>query len=288
MAIAVIINNKAKNYAQADTYLEAFNKAGISYVLYKTTPEDLVATIQQCIHQFKIIVMGGGDGTVRTAAHYCIHKPVVLGVLPLGTLNHFAKEMNLPGSVKEIIASLKKPCTLTIDVAKVNDFIFINNSSIGFYPKFAAKRDQYNKIYNKWLSYIPAFIESLKRYKSFPLTIKSKNMNLSLYTSFVMVSNNVYSYEFPATVKRESFQKALLGLYYFKQSKIQLFKIIKNLLDNKNIFEINQSKYPIEIHFKKEKEITISLDGETIKVKTPLYYQTLPLSLNILTNSSCE
>jgi diacylglycerol kinase family enzyme len=287
-AIAVIINNKAKNHADAHLYLEGLNDAGILYALYEAEPEQLAATIQQCIEVHKIILIGGGDGTIRTAAHYCAHTAIILGVLPLGTLNHFAKEMDLPKSVKEIVTSLQQQQTMIIDLAKVNDHIFVNNSSIGFYPKFADKRDQYSKNYNKWLSYIPGFIESLKKHRSFTLIVKGKNLDLSLRTSFLMISNNVYSYEFPATIKRESFQKGLLGLYYFKQGKIRIIKIIKTLLSSKNLFEMKQSKYPIEIHFNHEKEITISLDGETVTVKTPLYYHSLPRALTLLTNSSCE
>ncbi|WP_298623344.1 diacylglycerol kinase family protein [uncultured Legionella sp.] len=286
--IAVILNTKARNHSEAISYLEGLKDADISYDLYDTTPEQLADTIQKSVKDYPIILIGGGDGTIRTAAHYCVHTAVILGVLPLGTLNHFAKEMCLPLSVKELVASLKASHTTTIDLAKVNDLVFINNSSIGFYPQFADKRDQYSKYYNKWLSYIPGFIESLKKHPSFFLTIKSKNLNLSLYTSFLMISNNVYSYEFPATIKRESFHKALLGLYYFKQGKIRIIKLIKRLLSSKNLFEINQSEYPIEIHFNHEKEITISLDGETTQVKSPLYYESIPGALILLTSPSCE
>lgn len=286
--VAVILNNKARNHSEADAYLEGFKDADILYDLYDASPEQLTDTIQKCIKSHSTILIGGGDGTIRTAAHYCAFTPIILGVLPLGTLNHFAKEMCLPGSVKELVASIKASHTTTIDLAKVNDLIFVNNSSIGFYPKFADKRDQYSKFYNKWLSYIPGFIESLKKHRSYTITINSKNLNLSLYTSFLMISNNVYSYEFPATIKRESFQKGLLGLYYFKQGKIRLVKLIKCLLSSKNLFEMNQSAYPIEIHFNQEEEITISLDGETTQVKPPLYYEILPGSLTLLTNLSCE
>ncbi|MDR3503650.1 MAG: diacylglycerol kinase family protein [Legionella sp.] len=286
--IAVIINNKARNHSEATAYLQGLHDAEIAYELYDTSPEDLSKIIRKCTKKHNIILVGGGDGTIRTAAHHCVHTPIILGILPLGTLNHFAKEMGLPIGVDELVASLKKHQTSKIDLAKVNDLIFINNSSIGFYPKFADKRDQYSKYYNKWLSYIPGFIESLKKHKSFNLAIKSKNLDLSLHTSFLMISNNVYSYEFPIEIKRESFQQALLGIYYFKQGKIRIFKLIKHLFSSKNLFEINHSEYPIEIHFCHEKEVTLSLDGETTKVKTPLYYEILPGSLTLLTNLSCE
>ncbi|WP_058535413.1 diacylglycerol/lipid kinase family protein [Legionella saoudiensis] len=286
--IAVILNNKARNHSAAASYLQGLHEAEIAYHLYDKTPEDLAETIKECIKTYKIILVGGGDGTIRTAAHYCASTSIILGVLPLGTLNHFAKEMGLPVSVDKFITSLQQQQTSKIDVAQVNNFIFINNSSIGFYPKFADKRDQYSKYYNKWLSYIPGFWEGLKKHKSFKLVIKSKNLQLALHTSFLMISNNVYSYEFPIAIKRESFQKALLGIYYFKHGKIRIFKLIKRLFSSKNLLEINHSIHPVEVHFRDEKEITISLDGETIKVKTPLYYEILPGALTLLTSPLCE
>lgn len=284
--IAIIINNKAKNHANACTYLDAFNEAGITYKLYEIPPQKLVSTLKKCISKYEIILVGGGDGTIRTAAQYCIHTSNTLGVPPLGTLNHFAKELGLPKNPEEMIANIQKKHTVKIDIGTVNGFVFVNNSSIGFYPQFAKKRDLYTRIYNKWLSYIPSFIDSLKKHKIISFEIKSKRLNLSLRTSFLMVSNNLYSYEFPATLKRKSFHKAQLGLYFLKKGNLRLVKIIKHLFTNNSQFEIHQSKSPIELHFSNKKEITISLDGDTQKVDVPLIFEIVPKALTILTKSS--
>lgn len=285
-AIAVIINKKAKNSSQAESYLKGFDNAGISYKLYDVSPQKLPETLKKCIKKHQTILVGGGDGTIRTAAHYCVNTPVILGILPLGTLNHFAKELDLPGTIEEITQSLKKLKTIKVDVAEVNDFIFVNNSSIGFYPKFAQKRDKYTKKYNKWLSYLPGFIESFKNHPVFSLTLKGKNLDVSLRTSFLMISNNLYSYKFPTTIERESLQKSFLGIYYFKQGKIQLFKIIQSLFSNKKYFEKLQSKDPIEIHFEQVKKVSISLDGDAISINTPLRYRIIPRSLTLLKKTS--
>lgn len=284
--IAVIINNKARNATESVSYLHEFDKANIPYIHYATEPANLTNVLQQCIKQHSLILVGGGDGTIRTAAQYCAHQPIILGVLPLGTLNHFAKEMALPNHVEDLITSIKNPKVTKIDLAEVNNHIFINNSSLGFYPKFTKKRNYYSKSYNKWLSYIPGFIESFKKHPTFNLIIKSGSFQRSLHTSFLMISNNIYTYTFPTTIKRENFHSALLGLYYFKQGKLELFKIIQRIFGSKRLFEINQLDAPIEIHCANQGEITISLDGETQKLKTPLYYRSLPNALNVLTGSS--
>jgi len=281
--IAIIINNKAKNHTNASTYIDAFKDAGLSYKLYEVSPQELVLTIKKCISKYEIILVGGGDGTIRTAAQYCINTSSTLGVLPLGTLNHFSKELGLPQNPKEMIDSIQKNNTVKIDVGTVNGYVFVNNSSIGFYPQFAKKRDLYTRIYNKWLSYIPSFIYSLKKHRTISFEIKSKHLNCSLRTSFLMVSNNLYSYEFPVTFKRKSFQEAQLGLYFLKKGNIRLLKIIKHLFTNDSQFEIHQSKSPIELHFSNKKEITISLDGDTQKVNVPLIFEIVPKALTILT-----
>jgi len=175
--IGIIVNAKAKNAEILSSYLTEFNNAGIDYQLYQTEPEQLAETIEQCVAKYPLLLIGGGDGTIRTGAHYCAKRSTILGVLPLGTLNHFANELELPFTPEEVIAAVQEKTTTCIDLAEVNDVIFVNNSSIGFYPKFAKKRDLYTKKYNKWLSYLPSFIDTIRRHDSFAVVIKNKTLN---------------------------------------------------------------------------------------------------------------
>jgi len=101
-----------------------------------------------------------------------------------------------------------------------------------------------------------------------------------------MISNNIYTYGFPATIRRESFKKGALGLYYFKHGKLELLKIIRMFFNRKSNFEIKESLTPIEIHIDKLDKITVSLDGDTMSLNTPLIYKILPKSLTILTKKS--
>ncbi|STX27699.1 Diacylglycerol kinase [Legionella beliardensis] len=283
--IAVIINNKAKNAHQLEKYLQGFTQHKLDYQLYKTTPKNLEQTIKQCRANHPILLVGGGDGTIRSAAQWCAHTSTLLGVLPLGTMNHFAKEVGLPLTVDDLIEAIKKRTTTLIDLAEVNGNVFINNSSIGFYPKLAQKRDYYTKFYNKWLSYIPSFIQALFYHRSYSLLVKSKEFNLLLKTSFFMISNNPYSYEFPLKFTRESFKEGLLGIYYFKHGRLRFFEILRALFTKKHNFDIKQASCPIELTIHHKEKIIISLDGDTMTVQTPLHYKSLPKSLLLLTNN---
>ena len=282
--IAIIINKEARNAANAKSWLEKFDEAKINYDLYEIKPDQLTSTIKQCAGKHKIMLIGGGDGSIRMAAQYCARTSMQLGVLPLGTMNHLAKELSLPQTPEELVEVIKNQSTSFIDTAEVNGLLFLNNSSIGFYPKLTIKRERYSKFYNKWISYIPSFIESLKKHEVYKVTIKSKNLNQTVKTSFLMISNNLYTLKFPLTIKRDSFQDSVLGLYYFKQGKIRLMKILRSLLNNKKNFEILKSDSPIELLFADKDELTISLDGEVESLKTPLHYKIHPKSLAILKN----
>src|SRR5215218_7585967 len=80
------------------------------------------------------VVAGGGDGTVGSVAGALAGHGMPLGVLPLGTLNHFAYDLGIPFTLDGAIAVIAAGHVASIDVGEVNGHVFVNNSSIGLYP----------------------------------------------------------------------------------------------------------------------------------------------------------
>jgi diacylglycerol kinase family enzyme len=76
------------------------------------------------------IVAGGGDGTINTVAGEVAGTERVLGVLPLGTLNHFAKDLHLPLDLEGAVRTIIERNIATVDVGEVNGRAFANNSSL--------------------------------------------------------------------------------------------------------------------------------------------------------------
>lgn len=284
--MAIIINQKAYNAASLDDYLQAFDQAKLDYQLFVTEPEQLESLIKACAQDFTLVLIGGGDGTIRSAAQHYANTTIIVGVIPLGTMNHFAKEVGLPSTPTELADAILQQHTTTIDIATVNDIIFINNSSLGFYPKFAKKRDYYAKFYYKWISYLISLVNALKRHPSFSLTVRGEELYLSLKTPFIMVSNNLYNYNFPLTIERESFTTGQLGIYYSKRSKLKLLRLLQSFLFGKRTFSIKKTAHPVVITVSNCQEITISVDGDTLVTQNPLHYQSLPKSFTLLTKKS--
>ena len=77
------------------------------------------------------VLAGGGDGTINTVAAALVDTAIPLGVLPLGTLNHFAKDLGLPLSLADAVGVALAGHVTAVDVGEVNGHVFLNYSSIG-------------------------------------------------------------------------------------------------------------------------------------------------------------
>ncbi len=92
-----------------------------------------------------VFVAAGGDGTVNVVASAIAGTPRCMGVLPVGTLNHFGKDLGLPLELKEAVAAIARGMTCGVDAGEVNGQIFVNNSSIGAYPAMVVDRERMKK-----------------------------------------------------------------------------------------------------------------------------------------------
>src|SRR5215216_6150639 len=119
------------------------------------------------------VVACGGDGTVSAVASCLVGTNIVLGVLPMGTLNHFAKDLAIPLGEDAAIANIAAGRVLDVDVGEVNDRIFINNSSLGLYPDIVRERERRQRRlgYGKWHALFEASITAARRYPTLSVQI---------------------------------------------------------------------------------------------------------------------
>ena len=287
MKIKIIVNNNARNNQLIASYIQALSKENFDFKLLQVPCETLVETIQQAIaEQPDVILIGGGDGTIRSMAKYAINKNIMIGVLPLGTLNHFAKELKLPATPEELILAIKNKSTIKVDIGSVNNEIFVNNVSIGFYTRLAKDRKFYSSFINKWVSYVPAFFSALKHHKKYWFNIDNNGELKQIKTAFLLVSNNLYTFEFPVSFQRECFDKHRLGVYLLDHEKISLKKLWHVISRKTKKFHHMTANNKLEIDVPNMSSINVALDGDIHNINTPLIFQSLPSSLNVLYNTS--
>ncbi|HTL29718.1 MAG TPA: diacylglycerol kinase family protein, partial [Tepidisphaeraceae bacterium] len=170
---------------------EAFQScAGNEIVVRAMRPEQIHDAAKAAVGEgFDCVVAGGGDGTVNAVACALIGSDVALGVLPLGTLNHFAKDLGIPIVLEEAARLICEGKSRRIDVAEVNGRLFVNNSSIGIYPHMVKRRDGHiNRLgRGKPLATFFAFLNSLRRFPTVHVRLKAGEKMWECNTPFVMI-----------------------------------------------------------------------------------------------------
>jgi YegS/Rv2252/BmrU family lipid kinase len=234
-----------------------------------------------------IVIVLGGDGTISSVSSKLIDTSLVLSVLPGGTFNNFSKDLGIPTNIDDAIETIFNGKIIKIDTGEVNGISFINNSSIGLYPKSVLQRSRNQTKFGsgKIISMILAFIKTFYIFPLYKVHVKSDNIDINSKTSFIFVGNNQYSFEFPNLSRRSKLTDAKLALYLTKC--INRFCLIsfavKNLFNrviNENDYLVVNVKY-IEIVLKKKK-VHVAIDGEVKRIRTPLHYKIKPASLNVI------
>ncbi|HWQ68101.1 MAG TPA: YegS/Rv2252/BmrU family lipid kinase [Methanospirillum sp.] len=96
-------------------------------------PERLRQVIQEIIDEgHPLVIVGGGDGTFNTVTELFVHRDVVLGILPLGTANNFARSMGIPMALEKAVDVIVHGKVVDVDLGMINDQYFINIATVGF------------------------------------------------------------------------------------------------------------------------------------------------------------
>ena len=121
--LSVILNPGAgKKGGDPDQLRSLFQQHGITAsILVASKGADLGKLALEAVRKDKIIVAGGGDGTVNGIASALASTDSLLGVLPLGTLNHFAKDLGLPLEISDAVRVIAQQYVSSVDVGEVNE-----------------------------------------------------------------------------------------------------------------------------------------------------------------------
>lgn len=234
-----------------------------------------------------IVVAGGGDGTVSGVAAGVVDSPAALGVLPLGTLNHFAKDLRLPLDLPKAVDVIAAAHIRTVDVGTVNDRVFINNSSIGVYPDIVQEREALRKLgYRKWPAMAIATVRVLRRYPGMIVKIEVNGQVRSWQTPFVVVGNNEYAIDGFQVGARARLDAGRLFVYVSPRSRardipVLLAKAIAGQASASGAFEIIAAAQAT-IDTRRPRHIPVAIDGEIVTLGTPLSYQSRPGALRVV------
>ena len=169
--ISVIINERSGISARPDVGAEIqglFARAGAHVRLERVRePGDIAARARQAASRGDLLVAAGGDGTINGIAGVAVQTGATLGVLPMGTRNHFARDLGLALDLPLAAAAILGGAIRLVDVGEVNGRIFLNNSSVGLYPRMVWEREaEQRRGRGKWSAFIIAMLRTWRDYRT--------------------------------------------------------------------------------------------------------------------------
>lgn len=296
MKAVVLLNQKAGTLAasrqdDADRVRETFQMEGIeAQVLSIPGPELTLAARNAALSRPDAVVAGGGDGTQSSVAAGLAQTGVAMGVLPLGTLNHFAKDLGIPMDVEGAVKVIATGQVRKVDLGQVNGRTFINNSSIGIYPQIVRDRESQRQRLGrgKWLAMFFAAINAMKRFPTVRLRIEGGDQAMEHTTPFVFIGNNQYHMDLFSVRGRTRLDGGKLSLYVacrtgrFGMLRLAIRAILGTIDQDKDFESMSLDQVWIET---RKKHLHVAIDGEVRKIEPPLHYKTLPGALNVLAPS---
>ncbi|HEX6084901.1 MAG TPA: diacylglycerol kinase family protein, partial [Thermoanaerobaculia bacterium] len=167
----------------------------------------------------RLFIAAGGDGTVHHVLQAVVQSDATLAVLPLGTYNHFARDIGIPLDWREALDVALNGSSRQVDTGRINDRFFVNNVSIGLYPELVMKREEHGRDYPRWKARLLALYTTLRKYPHVTLHVESAHHNELLRTHVFMISNNRYDLErVGIEASRETMTEGKLSVYWLKHT----------------------------------------------------------------------
>lgn len=300
MKVLVLVNSgagprAAKGAGRAAQIHDAFARCGVEAKINLTAGTEISRAARAVLdgrHSaagsgFDALVVAGGDGTVSAAAAELAGSDMPLGILPFGTLNHFARDLGLPNDLAGAVAAIAARNIRQVDVAELNGRVFVNNSSIGFYPFLVASRNDGQARFglSKILATIPALARTLSGAVWHHLDIAFAGQRARVRTPCVFVGNNTYATDLDRFGTRDRLDSGLLSVFVVRQqTRLGLmllpFKIAMKLADRVRDIE-TFSVADLAIYTRRAR-LRVAMDGEIAMFDSPLRYRSRPAALAVL------
>jgi len=288
----VILNARAGTAAKCGNLqsrvAEVFRAAGVDAETISVAGKDIAAAAKQAVAEdHETIVGAGGDGTISAVAAEIAGTQNTLGILPLGTLNHFAKDLHLPLRLEDAVQTIVGGHVVAVDVGEVNGRVFINNSSLGIYPQLVHRRviEQMRLRIGKWRAGIWAAMHAVRRFPFLDLRIEIEGQTLKRQTAFLFVGNNDYEMTGFRIGARRRLDAGKLGLYLTHRVgrrgliRLALRAFLGHLSQEKDFEAYLVGEAFVQAH---RHAILVAADGEVKWMESPLHYRSRPGALRVI------
>jgi len=288
MPLAVIVNSRAGTASRLGSALpdrlsEAFAKAGHAARIECVAGSDIAEAVGRADGQ--TVVVGGGDGTLGTAAKELAESGRTLGILPLGTRNHLALQLGIPADLDGAAEVIAAGHATRIDLGLVADRVFVNNVSVGLYPRIVQAREHRRGAMPRWLATIPAVLSAMRRLEVEHFRMEWNGAEEKVATPLLFIGNNRYALEAGRLGQRESLTDGLLSVAAVAAPTRAgllrtLLRLVVGRADPEQDFASLEDVAELCIYDHHVRRVAI--DGELARMRFPLKLASWPKALSVL------
>ena len=293
----VFLNKEAGSVGETDQeandIADEFGEAGVEATVVAVEPQRLADAMREAWKPgTDAIVIAGGDGTVNCAAAVAVESNIVLGVLPMGTFNHFAKDLGMPDDLSGAIRFLAEADVVAVDVGEVNGRVFVNNASIGVYPEMVGEREDIRRRrgWGKLRAAPLAIVHTLRRLPVHRLRLTvDDSPPAEITTPLLFIGNGLFD-EFGVRVgQRTSLSDHRLGAYVIVTSS--RWRLITNAFRARvggieAAAQMQRLAGETLVVDSDEALLEVALDGEPTDLRVPLQFRSRAGALHVLTAAS--
>ena len=229
-------------------------------------------------------VVAGGDGSVHHVAQALVNTEGILGVVPVGSVNHLARDLQVP--VDDWRAAFEVAVrgeVRQIDVGRVNGQYFINSIMLGVYPSISEYRERFRSVNSRWSAYLKAARLALHHFPHVTLVIELEGRVETLRTQMFVVAVNSYDLSQVGMVSpKTTFNDGRVSIYSLSfMSRPQFIRAAAKYFRGKiGDVEGFRSTRTTQLRIDTgRRRLRVSIDGELVEMQTPLQIAAVPSSL---------
>jgi diacylglycerol kinase family enzyme len=243
-----------------------------------------------------VVIAGGGDGTISSAAELVLQHGAILGALPLGTMNLFVRALGFSPVLDVALQQIKHATVQAVDVGVVNDKLFLHQVSFGIQPRLARLRERmgYNNRFTKMLAGARALITLAMSARPVRVNVLMGNQHVKVKSPMIVVSNNLLGAKQDASLP-ERLDQGILGLYVLNDASLRtLIRLAQAYLlrrrrpetaiEQRSGVALTIKRRPRKFSQVKKtrKALLSSIDGEVVLLKNPVHIEIRPRALRVL------
>jgi diacylglycerol kinase (ATP) len=271
--------------------LQRLERGGLETSTHATIGEgDATLAAAYAVEQgFDVIIAAGGDGTLNEVVNGLAEKEnrPLLGILPIGTTNDFARALSIPRQWEAACDIIIKQFARPIDVGKVNQRYFINIAGGGSMTELTYEVPSKMKTMIGQLAYYMKGLEKLPRLRPIELYIKSTEMELHENVMLFLITNSNSVGGFEKLAPDASLDDGLFDVFILKRCNLgEFIRVVSAALRGEHLNDPNVIYFKTNnIQVTSPDYVQINLDGE-FGGTLPCRFSLLPSHINIITDES--